>query len=355
MTELSTYGLLAIILNVVSSTFLASSCSNGDSKQMNRGGRTNPISVEAVVIAPQMLQDKIVTTGTLMANEEVELRPELSGRVTGVFFDEGKKVKRGQVLVKINDRELRAGLKQKEVAEKEAMENEERSRRLLTINGISQQDYDKVKNALDMVRAEKEALQSQLDETEIIAPFDGLIGLRHVSEGGYVTSSDIVASMQEINPMKVEFSVPEKYAGKLKSGTKINIKVGEAAGTHEGIVYAVESKIDFDTRTIRARAKIPNNDENLIPGSFANVEITLGEFPDAIVIPSEAIVPEISGEKVFVCKNGKASSVPVVTGIRTDTGVQITQGLAANDTLIVSGIMQLADGKGVSLKAIRPN
>jgi membrane fusion protein (multidrug efflux system) len=347
-------GSLLIASALISSILLFGSCSNGDSRQTNRGGgQGGLIPVEAVIVTPQLLHDKIVTTGTLMANEEVELRPEISGRVTGVFFEEGKRVKKGQLLVKINDSQLKAEFKQKEVAEKLALDNEERGRRLLDIKGISKEEYDKLKNALEMAQAEKEALQAQLDETEIVAPFNGVIGLRHVSEGGYVTSDMLVASLQETDPMKVEFSVPEKYAGQIKNGTKIIVRVGESASEHHGTVYAVESKIDLNTRTIKARAKIPNTDGRLIPGSFAEVEITLADYPDAIVIPSEAIVPEISGEKVYVCKDGKASAVPVTTGIRTDTRVQITRGLSAGDTLIVSGLLQIADGKGIQIKAIK--
>lgn len=340
-----------VAVSLLASSLLFVSCGKGNSKQIGKpGARQNLILVEAVIVQPQHLQDKIITTGTLLANEEVELRSEISGRVIAVSFAEGTKVKKGQLLVRINDRELRAQLQQKEIAEKQASDEEKRAQQLFDIKGISQEDYDKIRNSLEMIQAEKEALQSQLAETEITAPFDGIVGLRHISEGGYVTPDMLIASMQEVNPMKVEFSIPEKYTGQLKDGTEITIKVGESEEEHKGTVYAIESKIDLDTRTIKARAKIPNPKNNLIPGSFAKVEIILEEIPDAIVIPSEAIVPELSGQKVYVCINGKANSVPVKSGIRTEDGVQITDGLVPNDTLIVSGLLQLANGKGVQLK-----
>jgi membrane fusion protein, multidrug efflux system len=337
---------------------LLSSCNNGNSKQANRaGGAGNRalIPVEALVVQPQLLQDKIITTGTLLANEEVELRSEISGRVTGVSFTEGGRVKKGQLLVKINDRELKAQLTQKEVAEKQASDEEQRARKLYDIKGISQEEYDKILNALQMVKAEKEALESQLAETEITAPFDGIVGLRHISEGGYVTPDMSIATMQEIDPMKVEFSVPEKYTGQIKNGTEIVVLIGGSTEEHKGKVYAIESQIDLDTRTIKARAKIPNTQQSLIPGSFAKVDITLSEQPNAIIIPSEAIIPEIDGEKVYVCINGKANAIPVKTGIRTETGVEITEGLTINDTLIVSGLLQLANGKGVQIKSLKAN
>jgi membrane fusion protein, multidrug efflux system len=347
--------LIASILTI----FLLASCNSGNGKQAGRtgggGGNRGLIPVEALIVQPQLLQDKIITTGTLLANEEVELRSEISGRVTGVSFTEGGRVKKGQLLVKINDRELKAQLTQKDVAEKQASDEEQRARKLYDIKGISQEEYDKILNALQMVKAQKEALESQLAETEITAPFDGIVGLRHISEGGYVTPDMSIATMQEIDPMKVEFSVPEKYSGQIKDGTEIVILIGGSTEEHRGKVYAVESQIDLDTRTIKARAKIPNSQENLIPGSFAKVEITLSEQANAIVIPSEAIVPEINGEKVYVCVNGKANAIPVKTGIRTETGVEITEGLAPNDTLIVSGLLQLATGKGVQIKSLKAN
>jgi membrane fusion protein, multidrug efflux system len=344
---ISTLGLSGLLIN---------GCSKGNGSQPVRGGGgKNIVPVEALVVKPQLLRNTIFTTGTLLANEEVELRSEISGRVTGVFFEEGKRVRKGEPLLKINDRELKAQLKRKEVEEKQAADEESRQKRLYDIKVISQEEYDKTLNALKMVQAEKEAIESQIAETEITAPFNGIVGLRYVSQGGYVTPNVMVATMQDTDPMKVEFSVPEKYAGQIKNGTVITARIGDSQEEHKGVVYAVESKIDADTRTIKSRAKIANPDGSLITGSFAKVAITLEELPDAIVIPSEAIVPEIKGEKVYLCDNGKAKSVMVTTGIRTERDVQITRGLNADDTLIVSGLLQLSDGAGVQIKSLRDN
>jgi membrane fusion protein, multidrug efflux system len=344
------------ITAIITSSLIIDSCHKSDGKQISQGGAgRNLIPVEAQIISPQLLRNKITTTGTLMANEEVQLRPEISGRVIGVYFEEGRRVQKGELLLKINDREIKAKLKQIEVQEKQAAIDEERNRQLFDINGISKEDFDKYQNSLQMVRAEKEALESQLAETEINAPFDGIIGLRYVSEGGYITPDILVASMQDIDPIKVEFSVPEKYAGLLKTGANIVVRVGDSEDSHQGLVYAVESKIDLDTRTIKARAKIPNPKGALIPGAFAKIEITLEEIPDAIVVPSESIVPQINGDMVYICRNGKASIIPVTTGIRTESGVQVTEGLSPLDTLITSGLLQVANGKGVQIKALKAN
>jgi membrane fusion protein (multidrug efflux system) len=336
---------------------LLSSCGSGNGSQTPKGGGASRslVPVEAVLIQPQLLRNRVSTTGTLLANEEVELRPEISGRVVSVLFEEGRRARKGDLLVKINDRELEAQLKRKAVEEKQATDEETRQRKLYDISAISKEDYDKSLNALHMIQADKEAIESQLAETEIRAPFDGMVGLRHVSEGGYVTPAVLVATMQDIDPMKVEFAVSEKYSRQVKSGTEIVVRVGDSEDEYKGSVYAVESKIDAGTRTVKCRARIPNPGESLIPGSFAKVEITLQEYPNAFMVPSGAIIPEINGEKVFICRNGKAKSIAVKTGVRNENSVQIVEGLAASDTLIVSGLLQLADGRGVEIKALRTN
>jgi membrane fusion protein (multidrug efflux system) len=301
------------------------------------GQAATKVPVDVVVIQPQLLDDRIFTTGTLLANEEVELRPEVSG----------------DVLLRINDRDLRAQLKRKEFEEKQASDNEARMRRLLELKGISQEDYDKAANALGMVRAEKEIIRSELAKTEIVAPFNGIVGLRYISEGSYVTSDMAVATMQDVDPIKVEFSVPEKYAKRIKQGSEITVRLGDSSEEYKGTVYAVEAKIDPATRTMKARARIPNPKGDLIPGSFAKVDITLQQLPNAIVIPAESVIPEMSGEKVFICVDGKVRSVPVKTGIRTETGVQIVEGLNPQDTLVVTGLLQLTDDRAVQIKNLR--
>ena len=336
---------------------LVFACKSGKSSPQGRGGGMSaaPLTVDAMVVQPQLLDNKIITTGTLLANEEVQLKPEIAGKVTDVLFTEGSRVSKGDLLLKINSGELEAQLKGKEIEEKQASDLESRARQLFEIKGISQQDYDKTANTLNMIKAQKEAIQAQLAKTEIVAPFDGIIGLRYVSPGSYVSTDMLVATLDDIDPVKVEFSVPEKYARQIKKGNAITALVGDSETEYKGTVYAVESKIDLETRTIKARAKIPNIKGNLIPGSFARVEIILEQLPKAIVVPSESIIPELNLEKVFICVDGKARSVPVKTGIRTETSVQIIEGLNPQDTLILTGLLQLSDGKKVQIEDLKNN
>jgi membrane fusion protein (multidrug efflux system) len=350
MTRLR-FSLFVLIL----SYFLISCCNDGKKQLSRRESSTTgtKVPVNAMVIKPTLLENKIFTTGTLLANEEVQLQPEIAGRVTDVYFTEGSKVKKGDVLIKINDRESKAQLKGKEIEEKQASDIETRMRRLFEVKGISQEEYDKAANALNMIKAQKEVIEAQLAKTEIVAPFDGIIGLRYVSPGSFVSTNMLVATMQDIDPIKVEFSVPEKYVKQIKKGTKIMVLAGDSEEEYQGEVYAVESKIDLTTRTIKARAKIPNLAGELIPGSFARVDITLEQLPNAIVIPSESVIPELNGEKVFICVNGKIHSVAVKTGIRTEKNIQIVEGLNSQDTLILTGLLQLSDGKAVEIKNLK--
>ncbi len=341
---------------VVLGGLMLAGCSDGTGKQTPAGrGGSNLVPVEALVVRPKPLQNKIYSTGTLLANEEVELRSEISGRITGVNFQEGSRVHEGQLMLKVNDSELRAQLRRKELEEKLAADEERRQRNLFDIKVISQEEYDISHNRYKMIQAEREVIESQLAKTEIKAPFDGVVGLRYVSEGGYVSPNMLAATMQDLDPIKVEFSIPEKYASLLRDGSKVVVRTGEKDETYEGTVYAIEAKIDQGTRTIKARARIPNPQERLIPGAFARIEITLENIPDAIVIPAETVIPELNGEKVYVIENGKAKSIKVTTGIRTETEIQITAGLTANDTLIATGLLQMADGKGVDIKQLRGN
>ncbi len=324
-----------------------------DSAEPSRRGGGGATPVEAMLVTPQPIEDRIYTTGTLMANEEVQLKPEIDGRVTGVNFEEGGRIKKGQVLLTLNDRELLAQLKRKELQESLAADEERRQRALLDINGISQEDYDKVHNSLEMIRAEREVIESQLAETRIVAPFDGVVGLRYVSEGSVITKNTLVATVQDIDPIKVEFSIPEKYAGKLQPGAEVTVRVGDEEKAFSGSVYAVEAKVDPATRTLKARASIPNPKGRLIPGSFAKVDLVLERIENAVVIPTDAVVPELVGAKVFVSRGETAESVPIETGIRTDKMIQITSGLHPDDTLILTGLLQLTEGRPVKITSMQ--
>lgn len=312
-------------------------------------GQDKPLPVRVRVVQPRPLEDAIRTTGTLLANEEVELRSEITGKVTGIFFKEGSPVKKGDLLVKINDADLQAQLQKLQFQKELAEDREFRLRQQLAADLTSQEQYDIALNTLNGLKADIEVLQTQITRTEIRAPFDGFVGLKYISEGSYLSPAIKVASLLNIHPIKIEFSIPEKYAGEVRPGNKISFTVQGSGGNYSGNIYAIEPKIDPVTRTLQVRALSPNPQHTLYPGAFADVQLIISEIPDALLIPTEAVIPELNGKKVFLFRQGRAAAVQVETGIRTPEEIQIVQGIAAGDTVITSGILQLRPGMAVEV------
>lgn len=305
--------------------------------------------VDASVIQPQLLRNTIRTTGTLRANEEIELRSEISGKVVNILFEEGSKVRKGELLVKINDEELQAQLEKQQYQVKLAEEKESRQRRQLEIQAISQEQYDETLNTLNTIKADIQLLKAQISKTEIRAPFDGFIGLREISEGSYVSPSSAIANLVDANPIKVEFTVPERYVRQLDVNDEFTFRVQGSEKDYSGKIYAIEPRVDESSRTVLVRGMSPNPDGELMPGAFADVQLIIEEFADALLIPAESLIPELSGQKTFVLRQGIAMPVNVKTGIRTDKYIQITSGLAPGDTIITSGILQLRPGMPVQI------
>ena len=316
----------------------------------NPGARM--ITVNGSIVKPQTLENKIFSNGTLLSNEEVEIRSEITGKITAIHFEEGKRVKQEELLVKINDDELQATLKKNKARETLALDKEYRYKQLLDKNLTSQQEYDVALSELNSVLADIEYTEAQIAKTEIRAPFDGVVGLRYVSVGSYISPQVRIATLQDVNPIKVDFAVPQKYFGLIKQGKTIYVKLASAENAYKGTIYAVEPKIDKDTRTVLARAVVPNERGDLTPGAYVEIQIVLEELNNAVMVPTDVLVPDIEGEKVFVYKNGFAVPQRVKTGIRTENAIEIISGLDKGDTLIVSGIIQLRPNSPVNLGSI---
>ena len=305
------------------------------------GKRSGSVTVEVLVIKPDTLLNIIYSTGTLLPNEKVELRNEVSGRITGIYFTEGTEVKQGTLLMKINDQDLQAQLNKNSVQEKLASDEEARKLQLLAIKAISQEEYDVVANTLKSVQADKKILEAQIAKTQIFAPLTGKIGLRNVSPGSFIPSNTLIATLQQVDPIKIEFAVPEKYTSLIRNGMEISFGMDYTQESFAGKVYAIESGIDESTRTVKVRATCSS--------------VVLENIPNAIKIPSEAVVGDIAGNKVFIVSGGKAKSVPIFSGIHTEKDIQILQGLQPGDSLIVSGLLQINDGTAVSVRGLRPS
>ncbi|TVR72169.1 MAG: efflux RND transporter periplasmic adaptor subunit [Marinilabiliales bacterium] len=330
---------------------------NSNSPQGNPGQQRGPqaLNVQGMVITPQHMSELINSTGTLLSDEEADLAFETAGRIVGIFFDEGTRVRKGDLMAKINDRPLQAQLQRLTAQKRLVEEREFRQRSLLERDAISQESYDQVATELQVIEADISLLEARIAETELRAPFDGIVGLRYLSEGSYVTPNIKIARLVKNQPIKIEFSVPERYSGQITEGFPINFRMDGIANTFNARVYAVEPKIDIRTRTISVRALYPNTNEELSPGRFAQINLQLSEINDAVAIPTEAVIPEMEGERVFVYRSGRAQSVNINTGLRTESHIQVIGGLEFGDTLLTTGVMQLRPGMPVDIYLFQEN
>ncbi len=307
------------------------------------------LNVNAVVLAPQMLSEEIPIIGTLLPDEEVDLSFETSGKIVAINFQEGSTVKQGQLLAKVNDRHLQAQLQRLLAQVKLAEDRVYRQETLLRRDAVSQEAYEQVKTDLATLNADIESVKAQIEQTELRAPFDGVIGLRQVSVGSYASPSTIVATLTKVVPLKVEFAVSERYAADIERGANLSFTLEGSLNTYQAQVYARESRIDPDTRTLTVRALYPNPAGAVMPGRYVSISLKRQELEDALAVPSEAIIPEMGKDKVFCYRSGKAEPTDIVTGVRTEGLVQVVRGLAQGDTIITSGIQQLRTGMAVSI------
>jgi membrane fusion protein (multidrug efflux system) len=321
-----------------------------NNKGKEKEGKKPPITVTGFVVKPQDFSNTLSLSGSIEANEQIEIRSEVSGIVETILFSEGSQVSKGQVLLKVNDIELRAQLAQAKTKESLASENERRAKLLLQKEAISQEEYDIASADYRTTKSQTQLIQAQIGKTSIRAPFSGKIGLRTISPGTYVTPTTMIANLVNTNPLKVTFSLPEKYASQISTGSNITFTVPNLTDKFTAKIYALEPGIELATRTLKIRAITDNATGKLLPGTFATIELPLKNIKDAIIIPTEAIVPVQDGKKVFIANKGQAKEVKVATLARTDKDVVITSGLKIGDTVLTSGVMSLKDEAEIKVK-----
>ena len=346
--------ILILIVIVIIIAFIVPRSGNKqpDIKRSDKKG-PQTLVVKSMVIKASNLDNNVSASGTILASEEVEIRSEVAGRITKIYFKEGSNVKAGQMLVKLNDSELRAQLSKNQSKLKLLQDRQYRQKALFEKEAISKEDYDATVNDLNMTKADIDLIMAQIEKTEIRAPFSGKIGIRNVSEGSYVTPTNLIANLQNTGMLKLDFSIPEKYYGQVKEGTEIKFNLSNSKDVYTAKVYAIEPKINLQTRTLQIRGIYKNTMNKIMPGSFVEVELVLEQIKNAIQIPTQTLVPEIKGQKVFLYRNGKVFEQKVETGIRTSDMVQITTGLQQGDTLLTSGILQLKGNAPVKLSEIK--
>lgn len=342
--------LLALFVVMVVALAIPKIVSSDESETSTGGpGRagTDTLGVDIHVVEPAMLTNRIRTTGTVRADETVDLVSEASGKLTQILFEEGRFVNQGDLLVKINDADLQAQRERALHRLRLAEQREKRQQRILEQGGISQEEYDLALTEVNVLRAEIQLIDAQIAKTEIRAPFSGIVGLRYVSEGSFISPQTRIATLQSLNPIKLDFSVPEKFGGLIEVGDEVLFRVEGRDEQYRGRIYAIEPRISQDTRTLVLRATSPNSNGTLLPGAFADVELILERVDGALSVPSIAVVPELEGKRVYVLSNGVATPRSVETGLRTDTSVQVVHGVAAGDSVITSGLQLIRPGMPV--------
>jgi membrane fusion protein (multidrug efflux system) len=315
------------------------------------GGKQPPLQVDIYVVQPTLINERIEVSGSLLANETTEIHPEISGRLVQLNIAEGKFVNKGSLLAKIYDGDLQAQVRKFQVQLDIARTNEDRSAQLLKIQGISKSDYDASVLNVNNIKADIEITRANITKTEIRAPFSGKIGLKYISPGAFIIPSTVITTISQVNKLKLQFSIPEKYGSEIKNGQLVSFTVNGSAKTFSATVMATETAIGEDTRSLTIRALVKNNDAALIPGTFANVQMILGNNPNAILIPNSSVIPQGRKKQVFVFKSNKALPMEITTGVRDSANVQVLSGLFPGDTLITSGLLFLRPGSDVELSA----
>lgn len=335
----------ARILFIMIVALVATSCSEKpEQAPTGRRGQQGPLVVDGYVVRKTSISENIEVPGSLLPFEETQIRAEVGGRVVQMNIQEGANVSRGALLVKLFDQDLQAQLKKYEVQLQIREKTQERSAELLKINGISQQDYDLSELDVENLKADIEATRIAISRTEIRAPYAGRLGLRNVSLGSYISPTDVITSLRQIDNLKLEFSVPEKYAKEIVKGYQITFRVDGGERDHVAKVIATENGVDQNTRTLRVRALVNATHRELVPGVFAKVNLRLGKDDNALLVPSQAIIPAARNKQVILFKGDSAAYTIVETGIRDSAFVQVTKGIKEGDTVVTTGLM-----------AIRPN
>jgi len=305
-----------------------------------KGKPKGPVAVNYYIVKTSTFDNDVFATGKIGALNQIDILPEVGGKVTAIYFKEGETVNKGNVLVKLNDADLQAQLLKSKTQIVLSEQKLERLKKLISINGISKEELDIQENELNALKADQSYIMAQLAKTTIVAPFTGVIGLKNISEGSFVSMNTPIASLVQTKPLYVEFSVPEKYSNLFNKGIVVKFSNDNSKEQQTATIYAIEPRVDELTKTIKARATY-NGNEHFYPGSFVKVFANLGETQNALMIPTQCVIPTLKGQKVFIAKNGMATEAMITIGVRTDDKIQIIDGISAGDTVITTGLLSI--------------
>jgi membrane fusion protein, multidrug efflux system len=344
----------SIIIIAFSFLFLPA-CSSKRKKEVTvqqKNGPKPPARVDGYIVETQLLSETLEIPGTIVSNETTDVHPEVSGRITGLYVREGAQVSKGALLAKLYDADLQAQRRKLMVQLQIAQQTQARHQKLVEIGGISKEDYSATALQVNNIRADLDIINTAIRRTEVRAPFSGKLGLKETSTGAFVTPQSVITRLQKTSGLQIDFNLPEKYTSKLRPGHYVNFTVEGSGRNYTAVVTATQSGIEQSTRSLTIRANVKGDETGLVPGSFAKVKLAFDPDPNALMIPSPAIVPQARGKKVYVVKDGKAAFVEVVTGVRDSINVQVVSGLNKGDTVVVTGLLSLKPDSKVIVKRV---
>jgi len=341
-------GILALLAACHAKPDEAKGGDKGKDGKKNNG----PALVDVLIARPSSVSDSVEANGTVVANDFVELHPEVSGRLTMLNVQEGQRVAKGTIIARVNDADLRAQLQKTNAVLRVANLSVNRLEKLLKVQGVNQADYDLAVSQVASGQADAAYTQALIAKTVVRAPFTGVLGLRQVSPGAYVTPTTIIATLQADNKLKVDFTLPEAYNALVQPGSKVTVSFGgNPPRRYQATVQALESQINQTTRNLTVRALLPGG-ALVSPGTFARVQVPTGAAKRSVVLPTNAIMPGDKSDQVVLVKHGKAKMQDVKTGDRQDDKIAVVSGLATGDSVVTNGVLFTQPGKPVKVRKV---
>lgn len=332
---------------------LLTACGSSDAKKdAGKNKNSGPVSIDVSIAKTTVYANLIEANGTVMASEYVELKPEVAGRITFLNIKEGQMVQEGTLLAKLNDEDLQAQLKKYKAQLQLAKINESRLKVILKAEGLNQSDYDAALQQVNNIEADIAYTQALINKTEIRAPFSGIIGLRNVSKGAFVSQTSVLATIQQTQSLKVDFVMPETYASTVYQGKKVEV-VNDKGKHFDATISGVEPQVNTATRNLKIRALVSGQTKELSPGAFVRVVFNEGESKPRIFVPSNCIIPETRYKKLAVIKNNVVEMTVIETGVRTGDNVEVISGIEVGDTFAINGILFLKPGSDIKVRNVK--
>jgi membrane fusion protein (multidrug efflux system) len=331
-------------------TLAITSCGNGEAEK--QGGGANALAVEAYKVVAQPFNNELTTTANLIAEEQVQLMAPMAGQVLAIYFKEGEKVSKGTTLIRLDDRSWKAQLLGVKAELTAAEKDYARKKELLTVEGSSQEEVDNAFSKVEILKSQQQQLQVNIDLANVSAPFSGQLGMRDFSEGAFLKQGDLITTLSANNQLKVDFTIAQLHAKSIELNKSVLVLVG--ADTLKANIYAINPIINSQTRMLNVRALLEQKAEQKIkPGTFAEVLIATEMVDDAILIPTQAVIPAINEQTVFVYKSGKAVQKVIQMGNRNADKVLVLSGISVGDTVITTGLLNIKEGMDLTIQSIK--